>query len=303
MEKQKVVVTGGAGFIGSNLVDELIKEGFDVHVIDNMIAGKEVNVNSKATLHKVDIRNLEDIKPIIKGAKYVFHLAALPQVQYSIEHPVETSDVNIMGTLNVLIASKEGGVEKVIYSASCSAYGDQEKMPLVEDMKESPKSPYAMQKFVGEVICRQWSDTYGLPTACLRYFNVYGPRLDPDGPYSLVIGVFLKLKNSGKPLTITGDGTQTRDFTHVRDIVSANILAAKSDKIKKGESINIGTGKNHSINDLAKLISDNIEYVPARHEPRDALADNSLAKEMIGWEPKVGLEEGVGELMKEFGLR
>lgn len=302
-KKQKVVVTGGAGFIGSNLVDQLVEEGCEVHVIDNLVAGKEENLNKEAILHKVDIRNLEEIKPIINGAKYVFHLAALPRVQFTIEHPIESSDVNIMGTLNVLVSAKEGGVEKVIYSASSSAYGDQDIMPLREDMEPKPKSPYAMQKYVGEVICQQWSDTYGLPTVCLRYFNVYGSRLDPVGAYALVIGVFLRQKQSGESLTITGDGEQTRDFTHVSDVVNANILAAKNENIKNGEVFNIGFGKNYSINDLAKMISDDVKHIPARHEPHDTLADNSKAREVLGWEPRVGLEEGIKELLEEFGIK
>jgi UDP-glucose 4-epimerase len=302
MPKEKVIVTGGAGFIGSSLADKLIEEGFDVHVIDNLVSGKKENVNPQAAFHQVDIRNLEDIKPIIKDAKYVFHLAALPRVQLTIEQPKESSDVNIMGTLNVLIASKEGNVGKVIYSASSSAYGDQDVMPLTEDMIEKPKSPYAMQKYFGEVMCRQWSETYGLPTVSLRYFNVYGPRLDPNGPHALVIGVFLKKKQEGKPLTITGDGSQTRDFTHVYDVVSANILAAKNENVKNGEIFNIGFGKNYSMKDLAQMISDDIEYIPARYEPHDTLADNSKAKNILGWVPKVDLNEGISELKQEFGL-
>lgn len=297
MQKEKVVVTGGAGFIGSNLVDALIKEDFDVHVIDNLVAGKKENVSEQATLHEVDIRNLEGIKPIIKGAKYVFHLAALPRVQFTIENPIESSDVNIMGTLNVLVASAEAKVEKLIYSASSSAYGDQEEMPLREDMEARPKSPYAMQKYVGEVMCQQWSDTYGLPTICLRYFNVYGPRLDLEGAYALVIGIFLRQKQKGESLTITGDGKQTRDFTHVSDVVSANLLAAKKEEIKKGEVFNIGFGKNYSINDLAKMISNDIKHIPARFEPHDTLADNSKAKKVLGWEPKVDLKEGIDKLL------
>ena len=307
-KKEKVVVTGGAGFIGSHLVDALLKRGFAVHVIDALsglpaapdgtaqAGGKKERVSPKAVFHKTDIRELTAITPIIKGAQYVFHCAALPRVQYSIEHPVETHAVNVTGTLNVLIAAKKGGVQRVIYSASSSAYGDQRKLPLVETMMPSPKSPYGLQKYVGELYCRVWSAVYGLETVSLRYFNVYGPRLNPDGAYALAIGKFLKQRKEGKPLTIWGDGTQTRDFTHVRDVVRANILAAESARVGKGEVINIGAGRNFSVNQLAKLIGGPVIHEPPRIEPHDTLADNSLAKKLLDWVPEVGLEEGIAVL-------
>jgi len=164
----KVVVIGGAGFIGSHITDALVEKGYEVHVVDNLSGGKKENVSSKAVFHKVDIRELDALKPLIKGATFVFHLAALPRVQYSIEHPVETNEVNVGGTLNVLIASKEGGVKRVIYSASSSAYGDQTRMPLVETMTPMPKSPYGLQKYIGEQYCKVWSEVYGLKTVSLR---------------------------------------------------------------------------------------------------------------------------------------
>lgn len=301
--EKKVVVTGGAGFIGSNLVDRLLSEGYEVHIIDNLVGGKKENVNPNAVFHNVDICDLEKIKPIIKDSEYVFHLAALPRVQYSIDFPKESSEVNIGGTINVLIASKEGGVKKVIYSASSAAYGDQEIMPLSEDMPTSPKSPYGAQKYIGEILCKQWSDVYGLSTVSLRYFNVYGPRLDPTGAYALVIGIFIRLKKEGKALTITGDGTQTRDFTHVRDVVNANFLSAITQNVGNGEVINIGSGKNYSINKLAEMFNSDVEYLPARLEPHDTLADNSRARKLLAWEPKVSLEEGIEELLKEWKLK
>lgn len=307
MEKMKntvkVVVVGGAGFIGSHVADALIERGYETHIIDNLSGGKKENINPKAIFHKADIRNLEEIKPIIKGAKFVFHLAALPRVQYSIEHPAETHEVNVTGTQNVLIVSREGGVERVIYSASSSAYGDQSIMPLVETMEPNPKSPYGLHKYVGEIYCRAWNAVYGLGTVSLRYFNVYGPRINPDGAYPLAIGKFLKQKQAGKPLTIWGDGTQTRDFTNVRDVVLANILASESKKVGKGEVINIGAGKNFSINEVAKLIGGTVVHEPARIEPHDTLADNSLAKKLLGWTPEVSLEEGIAELKKLSGLK
>lgn len=306
MKNKKIVVTGGAGFIGSNLVDVLVDgdfsaqggqaSGWDVHVIDNLSQGKKENVNEKAILHIADIRNLDEILPIIKGAEYVFHLAALPRVQFSIENPIETNDVNVNGTLNVLIASQKGGVKRVIYSASSSAYGDQSEMPLSEEMNANPKSPYGLHKYIGELYCKVWSIVHGLETVSLRYFNVYGKRQNPEGAYALVIGKFIKQKKKGKPMTICGDGNNTRDFTNVKDIVRANILAMESDKVGKGEVMNIGAGHNHSINNVAKLIGGEVEYVEARLEPANTLADFTLAKKLIGWEPQITLEEGLKEL-------
>jgi|TARA_Y100000310_G_scaffold170442_2_gene170589 UDP-glucose 4-epimerase len=301
-KKEKVVVTGGAGFIGSHIVDALVERGFDVHVIDNLVGGKKERVHKAATLHKVDIRNSDSINPIIDGAKYVFHMAALPRVIYSIKHPIETNEVNIGGTVNVLRASQEGGVERVVYSASSSAYGDQKTFPLREDMPVNPKSPYGLQKYVGEQYCKVWSEVTGLPTVSLRYFNVYGPRLDPDGDYALVIGKFLKQKKAGKPFTITGDGEQTRDFIHVRDVVRANILASESTNVGNGEVINIGAGSDVSINKVAELIGGPVEYIEPRLEPRHTRADNRLARKLLGWEPLVSLEEGISELKHIFKL-
>lgn len=299
----KVVVTGGAGFIGSHLVDALIKKGCETHVIDNLSGGKKEHIHPKSIFHKTDIRELESIKPIIKGARFVFHLAALPRVQYSIEHPEETHDVNITGTLNVLIASNEGGVERMIYSASSSAYGDQKTLPLKESMTSVPQSPYGLQKYIGEQYCRVWSAVYGIGTVSLRYFNVYGPRMNPDGAYALAIGKFLKQRKGGKPLTIWGDGTQTRDFTHVSDVVRANLLAMESKGVGEGEVINIGAGRNFSVNRLAKLIGGPTVHEPPRLEPHDTLADNSLAKKLLGWMPKVTLEEGIEELKQIYDLK
>ena len=298
--QQKVVVTGGAGFIGSHIVDALVEKDFDVHIIDNLSGGTKEFVNPKATLHEKDIRNLDDIKPVISGATYVFHLAALPRVQYSIENPVETHNVNITGTMNVLIAAQEAKVKKLVYSASSSAYGDPEKLPTSEDAMPNPKSPYGLHKYVGEVYAKVWNAVYGLPTVSLRYFNVYGPRFNPDGAYALVIGKFLKMRNEGKPMTITGTGDQTRDFTNVKDVVRANILAALSETVNSGEVINIGAGRNFSINQIAELIGGPVEHIPARLEPQNTLADNRKAKELLGWIPEVSLEEGISELKKLY---
>jgi len=294
---KKIVVVGGAGFIGSNLVEALVERGDDVHVIDNLCGGKKENVHPKASFYEVDIRNYSDIEDIIKGADTVFHLAALPRVQYSIEHPIETNEVNVGGTLNVLVAANKGEVRRLVYSASSAAYGDQEVLPLKENMEANPLSPYGLQKYIGEKYCKIFNDIYGLSAVSLRYFNAYGKNQDPEGPYSLVIGRFLKLKEEGENLTIFGDGEQTRDFVNVRDIVRANILAMESEKEVGGEVINIGGGKNCSIKKLAELIGGEIEYLPARIEPKNTLADITKAKELLDWQPTVSLEEGIKELL------
>jgi UDP-glucose 4-epimerase len=297
MDTKKVLVVGGAGFIGSHLTDALMAEGYETHVLDNLSGGKKENVNSGAIFHLADIRNLEEIKPLFDKVDWVFHLAALPRVQYSIEYPVETNEVNVGGLLNVLLAAKEAGVKRVVYSASSSAYGDQPTMPLVETMSANPKSPYGLQKYIGELYCRVFSTVYNLPTVSLRYFNVYGPRYNAEGAYALVIGKFIEQKRRGEPMTITGDGEQTRDFTNVRDIVRANLLAAKSEMVGKGEVMNTGGGNSVSINRIAELIGGETIHVPARLEPRYALAGNSLAKKLIGWEPQVKIEDGIAELL------
>ena len=300
---QKAIVTGGAGFIGSHLVSELVTRGFDVHVIDDYSGGKrEDRINPKAKYHELDIRDYDKISPVIAGASYVFHEAALPRVQFSIEHPQETFSVNVDGLVSVLRASHEGGVKRLVYAASSSAYGDQTKMPLSEDLPAQPKSPYGLQKYIGELSCRVWSEVYGLSTVSLRYFNVYGPNFDPNGPYALVIGKFLLQKSKGEPLTITGDGTHTRDFTNVRDVVRANILAMESDKVGRGEVINIGAGRNASINEVAEMIGGPVVHVEPRLEPAHTLADTTRAKQLLGWEPTVTLEDGIAELKKSSSI-
>lgn len=299
----KTVVTGGAGFIGSHLVDALVARGDDVHIIDNYAAGKlEYRLNPKATYHEVDIRDFEKIAPIIKDATYIFHEAALPRVQFSIEHPQETFSVNVDGLVSVLRAGKEGGVKRLVFASSGSVYGDQQVLPLGEDLPAQPKSPYALQKHIGELTCRLWSDVYQFSTVCLRYFNVYGSRMDPHGPYALAVGNFLEKRKSGQPLVIFGDGTHSRDFTNVVDVVRANLLASESEKVGKGEVMNIGAGRNVNVNDLAAMVGGEIVREPERLEPAHALADNRKARELLGWQPTVSLEEGIAALKKEMGI-
>ncbi|HAE36462.1 MAG: hypothetical protein UR85_C0005G0030 [Candidatus Nomurabacteria bacterium GW2011_GWF2_35_66] len=298
MNKYKIIVTGGAGFIGSHIVDALVEEGHEVHIVDDMSAGKEENINPKATMHKLDIRDGEALLPIFAGATYVFHEAAIPQVQYSIEHPVETNDINVNGTLNVLEACRLNKVKRVVFASSCSVYGDQERLPIVEDMVPHPISPYALHKYIGEGHMKLYSEIYELETVCLRYFNVYGPRQSVDGSYPLVIARFLDLKKNGQKLIIVGTGENTRDYVNVADVARANILAMKGEKVGKGEVINIGTGYQASVNRIAELVGGEVEHIAPRLEPKSLQASISKAKELLGWEPSISLEEGIGELIK-----
>lgn len=299
---KKCLVTGGAGFVGSNLVDTLIERGDEVIIIDNLSNGKKENLNPKAKFVLADIRNINEIKDHFEGIDYVFHLAALARVQPSIEDPVTYNEVNTNGTLNVLLCAKNAGVKKVVYSASSSAYGDQKEMPLVETMPARPISPYGLQKYIGELYCRMFSDVYGLPTVSLRYFNVYGKRQPIEGAYTLVLGIFTRQKLNKEPLTIVGDGEQKRDYTSVIDVAKANILAAESDKVGKGEVINIGRGNNFSVNQVADIMGGPKVYLPARLEPQVTLADNTKAKDLLGWVPSVNLPEWLVEYKSELGL-
>lgn len=299
---KKAIVTGGAGFIGSNLSAALCAAGWETHIIDRDPSFRRHTLDRRAVLHEIDVRETEAVQNIMAGADAVFHLAALPRVQHSIDFPVETTENNIMGTVSVLTAAARAKVRRVIYSASGSAYGDQDVLPLAETMAANPVNPYGLHKYVGELFARMWSKIYGIETVSLRYFNVYGPGMDPNGAYALAVGRFLKARQDNVPITIYGDGTVTRDFTHVSDVVRANMLAADSAKVGQGEVINIGTGRNVSIKALAELFGGDIVYEAPRIEAHDSRADNTLAKELLGWEPMVFLEEGIAALKKENGL-
>lgn len=297
---KKYLITGGAGFIGSHLTDKLIQDGHEVSIIDNFYTGKKENINPKAVLHEVDICDFETIKPLFNGIDCVFHLAAIPRVPLSILDPVNTSRVNIMGTVSVFKAAAEAKVKRVVFASSSSIYGAQEKMPFTEDMTPNPLSPYGLQKNVGEQLAKMFSSLYNIEIASLRYFNVYGKRIDFNSDYSLVLGRFLKLKSEGKPMTIYGDGEQSRAFCYIDDVVSANIKAAESLKIKGGEVINIGQQKSYSINYLAKLLGGEVSYLPPRvGDPLHTKADTTLAKDLLDWEPKVDFADGVG-IVKEW---
>lgn len=293
-----IIVTGGAGFIGSNLAERLINDGYSVSIIDNFSTGRRENVNPRAEFFELDIADLNAIKPLFKGKDIVFHVAAIPRICRSIEDPAGTFSSNVTGTLNVLLAARDADVKRVVYSASSSAYGPQGTLPLAEDMHVKPLNPYALSKYIGEELAKEFTDLYGLDTISLRYFNVYGPKMSWEGEYATVIGKFLRLKSEGKPLTIVGDGRQTRDFTHVSDVVEANILASKLNK-GNAEVVNIGAGSNHSVQEIADLVSANQVYVPPRPgEVRDTLADIEKAKRILGWEPKVLLKDGINQLIE-----
>lgn len=308
-KKKKVIVTGGAGFLGSTLVPMLVEEGFEVHVIDNLASGKRAHVPKAAKLHVTDIRDaskLDKAFGAIGQAYCIFHLAALPRVAFSIDFPKESHSVNVDGLLNVFEAARKHKARRLVYSASSSAYGDQARMPLKESMIPNPKSPYACHKYYGELLAKQYAMHYGLETVSLRYFNIFGPNFDPNGPYAMAIGKFLKQMRAGEELTVTGDGKQTRDCVFASDVARANILAMKSPKVGKGEVMNIGSGRNASIMEIAKMIGGGtakIRHVAPRVEPHDTKADISLARKLLGWQPRVTLEQGIEILKKSAGLR
>lgn len=299
----KYVVTGGAGFIGSNLVNKLVSQENEVHVIDNFSFGKLDNCNKNAHYHNLDLSkktNFHQVKDICKNADSVFHLACIARVQPSIEHPVKYEMNNTISTVNILKASVDSNVRRFIYSSSSSVYGNQTKLPLKEDFQTNPLSPYGAQKLYGEILCKTFSKVYELETVCLRYFNVYGEKQNIDGAYALVIGIFLNQRSNKKPLTVRGDGSQRRDFTYVGDVVKANILASKSKDVGSGEIINIGNGKNRSINEIASYIGGTIKYIEPVLEPFETLADNSKAKKLLNWEPKQDVKSWIKDYIKKI---
>ena len=301
----KYVVVGGAGFIGSNIVDKLIEQNHEVIIIDNLSTGKMENVNPKASIEYLDISNTKEcpsMVEIMSGADSVFLLAAKARVQPSIENPVEYEMNNTIGTLNVLKCASDAGVKRVVYSASSSAYGNTDKLPSVESDPVNPLSPYGAQKYYGEVMCKMFSEVYGLETVSLRYFNIYGERQNVGGAYAMVIGIFVDQLLNGKPMTIRGDGEQRRDFTYVGDVVNANILASQSENVGNGEVINIGNGDNRSINDIADMIGGDRVNVEPVIEPKETLANNSLAEKLLGWKPTQNIEDWVPGYKKEMGL-
>ena len=304
----KCVVTGGCGFIGSFLVDRLVHLGHDVVVVDDLSTGNSAFLNPLACLVEGSVTNPEVLMAATQGADWVFHTAALARVERSVNDPVGTHHANVTGTLNVLQAAHLNGVSKVINSSSSSVYGDQGDCYLMrEDMKPNPKSPYAVQKLIGEQYAAMYAGLFGLPVTSLRYFNVYGPRQPAQGAYALLIPKFLQLRRQNKPLTIYGDGTQTRGYTHVSDVVAANLLAAAADwPAGRHTVLNIGPREETSVNEIAAIIGGPVEHIIPNprgdFEEFRKSADNSRARQAIGWEPGVSFTEGMTDLLKSEGL-
>jgi UDP-glucose 4-epimerase len=306
LKNKKIVITGGAGFIGSNLARSLCDEN-EVIVIDNLLTGRNENIYDivdRIRFVRDNVNSFEMLMREFQSADYILHQAALPSVQRSVEDPITTNMNNIDGTLNVLVAARECGVNKVVYASSSSVYGDTPTLPKREDMKPNPKSPYAITKLAGEYYCRVFSEVYGLKTVCLRYFNVFGPGQDTNSQYAAVIPLFITRILKGKAPIIFGDGTQTRDFTFVKDVVQANVLALES----QAEGIfNIACGRQITLNDLADRIMEimgidmkKVYDRPRKGDIKDSLADITCARKMLGYEPRFDLNLGLKETITWF---
>ena len=297
----KHVVTGGCGFIGSHLVDSLLGLGHEVVALDDFSTSEGARLNPSATLIEGSVTDVDLVASATEGADCVFHTAAWARIPRSIEDTIGTHNVNVNGTLNVLQAARENGVGRVIYSSSSSVYGDQPTHVMREEMAPEPKSPYALQKLIGEQYASMFARLFDMRVVSLRYFNVYGPRQATKGAYVLVIPHFLRLRDEGKPLTVYGDGRQTRGYTHVSDVVRANVLASIAD-LPAGENVvlNIGPEEETSVNDIAAMIGGEVEYVipnpRGEFEELRKSADYSKAKAMIGWEPRIPASEGIKEV-------
>ena len=298
----RYLVTGGAGFIGSNTVDELVRRGHGVVVLDDLSSGKEENlgdVRSKITFMKGSITDLEAVQRAMHQAEYVIHLAARTSVPRSVKDPIDTNRINVEGTLNVLVAARDNRVKRVVFAASSSAYGETPTLPKKESMQSLPISPYGVSKYVGELYAQTFGRCYGLENVCLRYFNIFGPRQDPDSPYSGVLSRFAAAFLQDEPPVVFGDGEQTRDFTYVDNAVQANLLASEAPGAS-GFVFNVGTGDRYSLNQTLEILRGlSAKKLPAKYEParegdiRDSQADITAARELLGYEPTVRFEEGL----------
>jgi nucleoside-diphosphate-sugar epimerase len=301
------LITGGAGFIGSNIAEYLLRIGKSVRIFDNFSTGKRENVVAGAELMEGDLRMIESVRRVIAGVRYVLHVGAIPSVPRSVEDPVTTNQVNVTGTLNMLVAAREAGVQRVIFSSSSSVYGDTAVLPKREDMPASPLSPYAVQKLTGEYYCQIFWQLHGLETVSLRYFNVFGPRQDPQSQYAAVIPRFITAMLTGKSPTIFGDGKQTRDFSHVQNVIEANLAACEAGKEALGETFNIACGNRISLLDLVATINRITgkdiapEYSPPRPgDIRDSQADIKKARKLLGWGPSVDFHTGIERVVSWF---
>lgn len=301
---KKALVTGGAGFIGSHLVERLLALGHDVSVIDNFVADSEKNLaavrdHPRLIVHHADVAAAETIVPMLAGVDWVFHLAALADIVPSIQHPLRYHRANVDGTVSVLEAARAGGVKRFIYAASSSCYGIPDVLPTPESAPLRPMYPYALSKYIGEQYVRHWHQTYGLPAISLRLFNVFGPRARSSGTYGAVFGVFLAQKLAGKPFTVVGDGTQTRDFTFVTDTAEAFVAAAQSDV--SGEVMNVGSGNTYSINRLVELLGGETIHLPKRPgEPAGTFGDSRKISRLLGWKPSLTFEDGVRIMLENI---
>ncbi len=307
----KYLVTGGAGFIGSNIVKKLLENGEKVRVLDNFATGKRENLYSfrnyrNFELFEGDLRSFHIVRNAVKGVDYILHQGALPSVPRSINDPITTNDVNILGTLNILEAAKEFGVKRVVYASSSSVYGDSKILPKFEDMPAQPSSPYSLSKYTGERYCQIYYKIYGLETICLRYFNIFGPGQDPTSQYSAVIPKFVKLMKEDKQPVIYGDGTQSRDFTYVDNVVEANLLACTAKNVA-GEVFNIACGKRYTLLQLVeiinKILGKNIDPVFEKERVGDvkhSQAKIEKAKKMLGFKVVCGFEKGLRKLIRDF---
>jgi UDP-glucose 4-epimerase len=299
---RRVLVTGGGGFIGSNLVRRLLELGDDVVVLDNFSTGNRANLaelEGHVEVVEGELRSYERVHAATRNVEMVFHQGALPSVPRSVQDPLTTSAVNVEGTLNVLLAARDSGVRRVIAASSSSVYGNTGDLPRVETQHTDPISPYGVSKLAAERYCVAFSRVYDLETVALRYFNVFGPRQDPTSQYAAVVPRFVTLVAEGRPVPIHGDGSQSRDFTYVANIVEANVLAAAADDVN-GAVLNVATGRRATVNELAETIGEILgrtvekEFLPDRAgDVRDSWADISAARELLGFEPRVGLEEGL----------
>jgi UDP-glucose 4-epimerase len=299
----KSLVTGGAGFIGSNLVDQLVKKKHKVIVLDNFSTGRRSNlshqIEKNVKIIKIDISNNIYLDKYFKGVDYVFHLAGIADIVPSIENPNKYFKSNVVGTLNVVQAAKKANIKKLIYAASASCYGIPDKFPIKENAKINPMYPYAFTKWQAEELIMHWVKVYNFPAISIRFFNAYGPRSRTSGAYGAAFGVFLAQRLANKPLTIVGSGNQTRDFIHVYDLVSGIIKAALSKKA--GKIYNIGSGKEVKINKIIKLIGGRKVHIPKRPgEPNRSLADISKIKKDLDWQPKIKIEEGIKNLLSKI---
>lgn len=302
--KKLAVVTGGAGFIGSHMVDLLLKRGYRVNVIDNLVGGRLQNLqqhegNPDLVFKEQDLRATLPDDPSFEGAQYVFHFAGIGDIVPSIERPIEYMSANVMGTVHALEAARRAGVSKFVYAASSSCYGLATELPTTESAPISPEYPYALSKYQGEEAVLHWGRVYHLPVASIRIFNAYGPRSRTSGAYGAVFGVFLAQKLAGKPYTVVGDGTQTRDFIFATDLARAFLAAAESERT--GEIYNVGAGNPQPVNRLVELLQGDVVYVPKRPgEPDCTWADISKIRRELGWEPQVTFEDGVGEMLRNI---